>query len=248
MRFPAGGPTSVPEGDLDPDQTGGPFPLVVFAHDVDRSAARYDQLLHGLAAAGYVVAAPDFPLTSSAFDGPAVDQDVLNQPGDLKFLISKLLTANDQPGVLQNLISDRIAVAGHADGGLTAPAAGYNSCCTDSRVKAVVGLSTAKARFPDTWFTAPTGPAYLGVHGDKDGVVPIDAGQSLFRAAPRPRYFVTVAGGDHESLYTDGAEAPAVARLMAEFFDAELKHDPAGSATLLDDANQAPFSVESASS
>src|SRR5262249_10911836 len=157
-------------------------------------------------------------------DGPTDEQDVVNQPGDVKFLISKLLTANDQPGALQNMISSsEIAVAGHADGGLTAAAAAYNACCIDTRVKAVIALSTAKALFPDPWFTAKNGPPYLGVHGDKDDVVPIDAGKELYGEAPRPRWFVTVAGGDHQAPYTDGPEAPSVARIMADFLDSRLK-------------------------
>ena len=164
------------------------------------------------------------------------------------FLISKLLTANDQPGPLQNVIADdKIAVAGHADGGLTAAAAAYNSCCTDDRVQAVVGLATATALFPATWFTAPNGPAYLGIHGDKDETTPIDQGQALYASAPQPKYFVTLQGGDHRDPFTDGAEAPAVARLMAEFLDAQLKKDPAGASGLADDGNTPPFALQSAS-
>jgi predicted dienelactone hydrolase len=246
VRYPANGTPDTPEGALDPATSAGPFPLVVFAHDTNLSATRYEELLHGLSAAGYIVAAPDFPLTSSALDGPTDESDVVNQPGDVKFLISKLLTANDQPGTLQNLIAGgKIAVAGHADGGLTAAATAYNACCIDTRIKAVIALSTAEALFPDTWFTAKNGPPYLAVHGDKDDVVPIEAGQTLYGEAPRPRWFVTIAGGDHQAPYTDGPEAPAVARIMADFLDARLKADPAAEGRLSDDGNQSPFQVRS---
>jgi dienelactone hydrolase len=246
IRYPASGPTTAAEGQLDPARTAGPFPLVMFVHGFNSSAARYDQLLHSLSAAGYVVVAPDFPLTSSAFNGPAVEDDVVNQAGDVKFLISKMLTANDQAGVLQHLIaSDKIAVAGHSDGGITAAATAYNSCCTDKRVKAVIVASGEESLFPDTWFTDASGPPFLGMHADTDEVTPYAKGQALYAAATRPKYFVTIVGANHAGPFTDGPQAPAAARLMAEFLDGQLKQDAGALTTLSNDANQAPFKLES---
>ncbi len=72
IRYPANGTPDSPEGKLEPAKSAGPFPMVVFVHGFNTSAARYDLLLHQLAANGYVVVAPDFPLTSSALPGPAV--------------------------------------------------------------------------------------------------------------------------------------------------------------------------------
>ena len=40
----------------------GPYPLIVFAHGLGASPQEYQQLLTAWAAAGYVVAAPLFPL------------------------------------------------------------------------------------------------------------------------------------------------------------------------------------------
>lgn len=49
-------------------------------------------------------------------------------------------------------------------------------------------------------------PAYRGpllqVHGDADRVVPYALGRRLFAAAPGPKEFVTVPGGNHNDLYT----------------------------------------------
>src|SRR3954454_3317119 len=44
----------------------GPFPVVVFGHGLDAVPSGYRYLLQSWAAAGFVVAAPLFPLTSSA--------------------------------------------------------------------------------------------------------------------------------------------------------------------------------------
>ena len=43
----------------------GPYPLIVFAHGLGGSPQLYSKLLTAWAAAGYVVAAPLFPLSSS---------------------------------------------------------------------------------------------------------------------------------------------------------------------------------------
>jgi len=47
----------------------GPYPLIVFAHGLGGSPQEYRQLLSAWASAGYVVAAPLFPLSSSETAG-----------------------------------------------------------------------------------------------------------------------------------------------------------------------------------
>ncbi|MET0884640.1 MAG: hypothetical protein ABWZ13_10845, partial [Acidimicrobiales bacterium] len=51
----------LPEGD-------GPYPLLVFAHGLASSPDAYLDLLGAVASAGFVIVAPDFPLTSG--NGP----------------------------------------------------------------------------------------------------------------------------------------------------------------------------------
>lgn len=244
IRYPAIGPPNAPASQLEPAKVSGPYPLVVFVHGFNTSAARYDQLLNKLAAAGYVVVAPDFPLTSSALPGPAIEADVSNQPGDVKFIISRLLTVNDQPGPLQGLVAaDKIAVAGHSDGGNTAAATAYNACCTDTRVKAAVILAGEKNFFPDTWFTTP-GPPFLGIHSDKDEVTPYQNGRSIYTGAGPPKYFVTVQGGNHQDPFMGGTQTPPATPLVIDFLDAYLRGDPTAVAKLRSDGNQAPFRLE----
>ncbi len=250
IRYPAEGSAGAAEGKLDPARSSGPFPMVVFVHGFNTSAARYDQLLHQMAAAGYVVVAPDFPLTSSALPGPAVEADVANQPADVKFVISKLLTENDQPGEMHGLITkDKIAVVGHSDGGNTAAATAYNACCIDTRVKAAVMLAAEEKLFPDTWFQAPspgqsTVP-FLGMHSDKDEVTPYDNGKELYSGARNPKYFVTIVNGNHADPFTGGAEAPAAGRIIVGFLDGYLRSDSSVLARMKSDANQPPFKLES---
>lgn len=44
----------------------------------------------------------------------------------------------------------------------------------------------------------------LIVHGERDGVISVEQGQRLFDLAPRPKQFVRVANGNHNSLSRDG--------------------------------------------
>lgn len=44
----------------------------------------------------------------------------------------------------------------------------------------------------------------LVVHGDRDAVIPIESGRSLFQAAPEPKSFVTIPGGGHDDLTARG--------------------------------------------
>src|SRR5690242_17340592 len=62
-------------------ETQGPQPLVVFAHGFALTPAVYEHLLDAWAHAGYVVAAPVFPLGNADAPGGPTESDLVNQPG-----------------------------------------------------------------------------------------------------------------------------------------------------------------------
>ena len=66
---------------------GGPYPLVLFVHGSSSSRTLYTYLEIGLAEAGYVVAAADFPLTAADTPGGESDLHVSDQVGDLELLV-----------------------------------------------------------------------------------------------------------------------------------------------------------------
>src|SRR5271165_1938563 len=75
----------------------GPYPLIAFAHGLGGSPQEYSKLLTAWAAAGYVVAAPLFPLSSSETPGGADAGDIGNQPGDMSFVMGQVLKADSTP-------------------------------------------------------------------------------------------------------------------------------------------------------
>jgi predicted dienelactone hydrolase len=142
VRYPAvGAPSARDLPKAAPERAAGPFPLVVFAHGYRLAPYTYTLLLRAWTHAGYVVAAPAFPLTNA--DAPGVDRsDLINQPQDLRFVISRLLAQRGAPlgGVID---VTRIALGGHSDGVDTALAIAYDKL-RDPRVRAALGFSGAE--------------------------------------------------------------------------------------------------------
>jgi len=215
----------------------GPFPLVVFAHGFNQSTAAYAGLLRTVAAGGYVVAAPEFALTSTALSGPAIRSDVLNEPGDVSFLITAIRGAAAQPGPLQGQVAPGpVAVMGHSDGAVVAAAVAFNSCCVDPRVGAAVVLSGAESQFRGSWFGHHS-PALLIVHGDADTVNPLPSGQLLYAGSTGPAFLVTVTGGTHLGPFTAEPVRSLVGRVVVDFLDAEAGGDATAGPRLQADGN-----------
>ena len=215
----------------------GAYPLVVFAHGYDVSAETYAAMEHQLAEAGFIVAAPDFPMTSSAISGAADESDVSNQATDVSFVITQLRDTTSVPAVLAGSIAPGpVGVVGHSDGGVTAAAVAYNSTVADPRIGAAVILSGAEARYDGTWFTTQS-PALLAIHGTADEVNPIGSSEQLYDDATGSKMLVTVQGGSHLGPFTTDAVEPTVAALVDDFLHAHLDGDAAAAARLPADSN-----------
>ena len=62
------------------------WPVVLFAEGYKGSFAAYHDVVHHLAAAGYVVLFPLFPLETVG--GPLNEADLVNEPGDITFVFN----------------------------------------------------------------------------------------------------------------------------------------------------------------
>jgi predicted dienelactone hydrolase len=205
----------------------GPWPVVVFGHGFATTPFRYERLLRAWAAAGYLVAAPVFPLENANAPGGPNERDIVNQPRDMSFVISRLLAANSLPAnPLHGLVNpSRIAVAGQSDGAETAFATTYERPWHDRRVRAAVILSGAELgrRVGLVSRTAPL----LAVQGTADRINPPVYTLDLFRAVNRPKFLLLLRHAGHLGPYTvPGPRLAAVERVSIAFLNHFLRAQP----------------------
>jgi alpha-beta hydrolase superfamily lysophospholipase len=237
IRYPATGtPDAGAHPGAAPDSAAGPFPLVVFSQGFDVSAESYSWLLDAWARAGFVVADPTYPLTDPSTPGGVSEADIVNHPGDLRFVISTLLAAGrDRHSVLHGLVDPgRAAIIGHSDGGDVSLAAAANSCCRIPQVKAAVILSGAElSAFGGSYYGAGSVPL-LVVQGSADTINIPGCSAQLYDRAPQPKYYLNIAGAEHQPPYLNpGATRTGVARSVIAFLDAFMYHRPAHLRTLV---------------
>jgi len=207
----------------------GPRPLLVFAPGFMQCSGPYSALLEAWASAGYVVAAVDFPRTSCHEGAAAHEPDLVNQPRDVTYAITRLLALNARShDLFSGLLNRReIGAAGQSDGGDTVAALAANGCCIDSRLAAVAVLSGAEwPPMPGRYF--PRGrrtPPMLFVQGSSDVINPPWTSVQLYRTdRSRARYYLDLLGADHMSPYTGpNATERLVVRVTLAFFDRYLR-------------------------
>jgi predicted dienelactone hydrolase len=222
------------------DRNGAPFPLIAFSHGFGAGPRDYISLLNYWASEGFVVAAPTFPLTNTATPGGADENDLSNQPGDISFVITSVLSASASRGnPLSGLVNpNEVGAAGHSNGAITTLGLVANTCCFDSRIKAAEVLAgTQSATFDGGHYDFSRIPPILFVHGSDDEVIPYDDGVTAYNDAHGPKALLTVIGGDHGSAA--GSAAPSGASVRAtttDFFRGYLLHDTAALVRLASDA------------
>jgi predicted dienelactone hydrolase len=227
IRYPAAGPPSDTDvRDAPPLRRAGPFPLIVFGHGFAVTPRPYARLLQAWARAGYVVAAPVFPLENANAPGGPNESDLVNQPRDMHLVISGMLAASAHPAnPLAGTVSpEHVAVTGQSDGGETALAAAYDRYYLDRRVRAAVILSGAVIPGVGGFtFPAPS-PPLLAVQGTADTVNQPRFTLQFFALAPRPKYLLWLLGAPHLPPYTnEQPQLSIVQRVSIAFLDRYLK-------------------------
>lgn len=201
----------------------GPFPLLMFAPGFMQCGDTYSHLLQTWASAGYVVAVVNFPRTDCVAGTAAYEPDLVNQPADMSYVLSRLLALSAQPHqFFTGLLNRReVAAAGQSDGGDTVAALAANACCTDHMLAAVAVLSGAEwPPMPGRYF--PDGaPPMLFVQGSADTINPPWTSLQLYRADENSaRYYLDLFGADHMVPYTGtNPTERLVARVTLAFFD-----------------------------
>ena len=210
------------------DKQNGPYPLVMFVHGFGVTPSTYAALLSRIARAGYVVVAPTYPILSGQPAGPSDTVGWTDLWPDTWFVTTQVLDLSAAgSGVLGNLIDpQRIAVAGHSDGGYVAFGDGYQPFRLDPRVRAVVSYA---ASFAYAGSYQPNGRPILHVHSDTDEYNPYDEAVAWDAANLQPpKTVMTLVNGTHLDPYTNPAD-PHFSTLVGvtiAFLDAELKGHP----------------------
>jgi dienelactone hydrolase len=184
---------------------GGAAPLLLFSHGFTsfRHNGRY--LGEHLASHGYVVAAADFPLTSMWAPGGALVEDLLNQPGDLSFLIDRLSAYSRVAGhpLSGRIDASRVGVFGISLGGLTSTLAGLHPELRDPRIGAALSIAGPTYFFTGEFFDAVDLP-FMMLAGEFDALVPWESNAAPLAAKDPDAWLVTVLRGSHTG-FSDGS-------------------------------------------
>jgi fermentation-respiration switch protein FrsA (DUF1100 family) len=217
--YPAAGDPSTPSTPDAPAATG-PFPVIVFNHGQQGDPQQYTAAFEMWTRAGYVVVAPRHPLTVTGGPGGHFVDDIVGEVKDVGFVIEDL---EHSLGGLVDL--DHLAVAGHSSGAIAAYGTGYNTCCHDKRVDAVLveGFPALVPIDDGAYADDLKGTPLLMIHGTADSEYPLDQAKTEYTAAASPKFFMTIDGGNHSEDFRVGPKATAAATAALAFFDFTLK-------------------------
>lgn len=176
----------------------GPYPLVVHVHGFTSNHRNGAYLARHLASHGYVVVAVDHPLTYMFAPGDPNARDVINQPGDVSFLIDVLSMRPEEvdPALVAKVDGDRIGVMGISLGGLTATLAGYHPALRDERIDAAVSIAGPTAFLTPAFFQRRSLP-FLMLAGDADALVPWRKNASHIPSRIPGAQLLTLANASH---------------------------------------------------
>jgi dienelactone hydrolase len=235
VLYPARGapaPDAAPE--VDAPARHGQFPLLLFSPGSPGTPADYEGLLRTWAAAGYVVAAPQYPVSSRAGPDDVTWSDQRDQVRDARFVLRQLLALDRVPvarGGLGGIVDrEHIGAAGHSLGGLTTQAL-VSDCCRDPHVDAALVLAGVHDGEQGPAIRGTRGPI-LFVHATHDLAVRFSQGTTGYRSASVPKYLLEVrlpfwGVYVHVLPYEPGqfAVADRVAGVTEAFLDAYLRDE-----------------------
>jgi dienelactone hydrolase len=211
-----------------PARDDGPYPLVVFSHGLGASPELYADILSRWASAGFVVAAPTFPLSNSGAPAGPDAGDVQNQPGDVSFVITQVIERSDSGDrVLAGMVDgERVGVGGHSNGGITTLGVVANSCCRDDRIDAAIVMAGTPSPYGGGDYDFTDTPPLLVVHGTEDALIAYEEGVSVALDARAPKGMLTIEGGDHGGwIRAQDPAFEAFRRASTDFLAAYLLDD-----------------------
>jgi dienelactone hydrolase len=209
-------------------QSDGPFPLIVLAHGQTGHPNKFSQLTTAWASAGFVVAAPVFPLTNNHITFET-DGDYANQPADVSFVINQMLArSSEKTGPLARRVDKKhIGVAGLSLGGATVYGIAFNRCCRDQRIDAALVMAGILLPY-DGAYEFPSVPLLI-INGNGDS-----RGRDPYGMASPPKYLMTLERPTHSPPFEDTPD-PAdelVVTVTVDYWHAYLYEQRAALAAL----------------
>ena len=203
----------------------------MFSHGYKGAPAKFSQLFGAWAAAGYIVAAPKFPLTSTREAPYDIVTDYLNQPADISFVLTRLLHGPLRP----QIDATRIAAAGLSLGGATTYGLVYDPCCVDTRFRAAAIFDGVRLPFSQP-FRQNRIPVLIA-HIDSDVAARYAVAKQAYVDSASPKWLLTFHIGIHPEAYenTLSAHDATATQTSIDFFDLTLLGDTAAGARLMRD-------------
>lgn len=175
-----------------------PGPLLVYSHGFMSFHQEGQYLTRFLASHGYTIVAVDYPLTNFFAPGKPKLADVVNQPGDVSFLIDTMLKRNaDKNDTLFNTIDPKkIAVDGVSLGGMTSTLVAFHRKVLDKRITAAISTAGPAAMFTADFFASNNIP-FLMIGGDGDAMVPYEKNAANIPQKKPGSILVTLKNASH---------------------------------------------------
>jgi len=175
----------------------GRHPLLVYSHGFmsTRYGGRY--LAEHMASYGYVVVAADYPLSHFGAPGGPFAGDVVNQPGDVSFLIDRALAlTGDERPFEGEIDTARIGTFGLSLGGLTTSLVAFHPQLRDRRLHAALSIAGPGVMFTERFYANADLP-FLMIGGTADAMIDYDLNAATLPARIRRGGLVTIAHATH---------------------------------------------------
>lgn len=182
------------------DNSGGPYPLLMFSHGSCGIPTQSTFLLPQLASHGFIIAAPPHPGNTllefpDCGTGQAQIASAQERPQDIEFVLNALLAASgDHSSPFFGAIdANRLGISGHSFGGFTT----YLTAAIEPRFKVAIPMAPYVGAAPP--LTIPS----LTMLGQIDSVVDDNAIRAVYASGAAPKYLVEIANSGHYT-FSDG--------------------------------------------
>jgi dienelactone hydrolase len=180
-----------------PEGAAGRMPLVVYSHGFMSMRSENVPLAELMASHGYVVVSVDYPLTNNRAPGGPFVGDVVNQPGDVTFVIDQVLAWPEGERPFAGTIDpERIGAVGLSLGGLTTTLTSFHPRLRDPRIRAAVSIAGPASMFDRRFFASAALP-FLMIAGTADAMVAYETNAAPIPGKVATGGLVTIEGASH---------------------------------------------------